>query len=175
MICSLSGKKFIARREACVLVPYEDGKDKDGNITRWSIGFGCKAAVDIGPITIADAWALLDDKLEEFDGYVNRHLGAATVTQQMFDALVSLYFNTGPNGKRALIDLIKFGDIEGAANMILTFNRVGDVPSVGHTKRRNQERAVFLRGQYGDLSEILVWEVDPRAHPKDYKLVPMPE
>lgn len=176
MKTSLNGKKFLAQREACVLVPYEDGRDPiSGNVIRWSIGYGDKSTKDAAPITITEAWAMLDRRLEEFEGYVNRHLGGTVVSQQVFDALIAIYYNTGPGGKKPLIALIKAGDLEAAADKFLTYNKVKGATSIDHTKRRIKERDVFLDGNYGDLSTMLIWEVDPRAFPRDYQRVSMPE
>jgi GH24 family phage-related lysozyme (muramidase) len=170
---SLKGKQQIARREALVTIPYRDGGTDEK--PRWSQGFGLNSTEGAAPITVEQAWKDLDEAILEYEGYVNKMLGETTVTQPMFDALVSLAFNTGPGGKQALIELIKAGDVAAAADQFLAYNKVKGVPSAGHTKRRNQERALFLNGVYGDLSNIYVWETDPRAHPKDFKLHPMPQ
>jgi GH24 family phage-related lysozyme (muramidase) len=173
MKTSLKGKQFIARREAAVLIAYLDGEL--GGKPRWSQGFGLHSTENAVPITVEQAWKDLDEAILEYEGFVNKMLGETTVTQPMFDALVSLAFNTGPGGKQALIDLIKAGDVAAAADQFLAYNKVRGVPSAGHTKRRNQERNLFLHGQYGDISNVYLWETDPHAHPKDFKLHPMPQ
>jgi lysozyme len=170
-----AGKKFIARREAMSEVAYLDGGTDEA--PRYSIGFGHKASQgkDTPRITLEEAWTQLDEDIAEREGYVDKMLGDTPVTKQMKDALVSLVYNTGPGGKQALIDLIKAGDVQAAADQFLTYNKVRGVPSAGHVKRRNQERSLFLRGVYGDLSNVYMWDTDPHAHPTDYKLHPMPQ
>ena len=171
MRTSLRGRQFVAQREACVLVPYEDGMS--GGAIRYSIGFGGLSSKDAPPISVEAAWNILGETLKEYEQYVNRHLGGTTLTQQAFDALVSLYYNTGPGGnKQALIALIKAGDVIAAADLLRTFNKNQGKVSAGHTKRRQQERDVFLRGRYGDLSSILVWHGDPKTTP--FERIPMP-
>lgn len=81
-------------------------------------------------------------------------------TQDQFDALVCLIFNTGA-GKRdkvkgdvadsTLLDKWQAGDIQGAADQFLAWNkgRVKGklVPLAGLTRRRQAERHLFLTGE----------------------------
>jgi GH24 family phage-related lysozyme (muramidase) len=151
MRTSLKGRQFIAAREAAVLQPYPDGPN------RFSIGFGGWSSKDAAPITVEAAWNILGENLKEYEQYVNNHLGNTTVTQGIFDSLVSLYYNTGPGNKESLIALIKAGNIYAAADLLLTYDQNQGVESARHLKRRQQERRVFLFGDYGNLREILVW------------------
>jgi lysozyme len=86
----------------------------------------------------------------EFEGYVNRAV-KVKLTQNQFDALVSLVYNIGPpnfNGS-TLLRKLNAGDYAGAADQFLVWNkgRVGRklVVISGLVNRRNAERQLFLR------------------------------
>ncbi len=66
------------------------------------------------------------------------------ITQKMFDALVSIAYNTGVSGlrKSPVVDKIKKGKYEQAGKSILTFKISDKFP--GLSKRRKKESKMFL-------------------------------
>jgi lysozyme len=173
MRISPKGKQFIAAREAFVSVPYPDGKYKNG-LPRWSQGFGGPSTEFAQPITLEQAWNALDDKIREYEVYVARHYKGVGMTQQMFDALVSLYYQAGPGGKETLQEVMRRGDVIAAADTLLTYNKKGGKVNAGHVKRRQQERDLFLRGIYGDLRSVNFWDTTD-IRKETMQILPMPE
>lgn len=68
------------------------------------------------------------------------------ITQNQFDALVSLAFNigTGAIAKASLIRKLNNRDYAGAADGFLAWNKVKGKEVKGLTRRRKQERSLFL-------------------------------
>ena len=135
----------IKSHEGLRLVAYQDSKGV------WTIGYG-----DTGPdvvkglvITKAEAEERLQRRLVEFEGYVNEYVKVA-LTQNQFDALVSLVYNIGPENFRTstLRRKLNSGDYAGAADQFAPWNkiRVKGVLRVenGLTTRRAKERQLFV-------------------------------
>jgi lysozyme len=76
---------------------------------------------------------------------INRDV-TVPLTQDQFDALVSLAFNigTGAFGASTLLRLLNQGDTAGAADQFLVWDKIGGWPSAGLLRRRTAERALFL-------------------------------
>lgn len=136
----------IRGHEGLRLVAYLD------SVGVWTIGYG-----DTGPdvvkglvITKAQAEERLRGRLREFEGYVNR-LVKVELTQNQFDALVSLVYNIGPTNfsTSTLLRKLNASDYLGAADQFPVWNkgRVGRKLVVinGLTNRRREERELFLR------------------------------
>jgi lysozyme len=68
------------------------------------------------------------------------------VSQSQFDACVSLAFNIGcaAFGKSTLARKIAQGDVSGAADEFLRWDKAGGKQMAGLTRRRRAERALFL-------------------------------
>lgn len=135
----------IKEHEGLRLVAYLD------SVGVWTIGYG-----DTGPdvvkgltITKAQAEERLRKRLVEFEGYVNRAV-KVKLTQNQFDALVSLVYNIGPTNfnSSTLLRKLNAGDYAGAADQFLVWNkgRVGGKLQVidGLTNRRKKERQLFV-------------------------------
>lgn len=165
MRTSLLGVLFIARREALVLVPYQDG-------THVSVGFGRNNPQPIPTrITPQQAVRWLIEDIRDREGIVNRFL-SKSVTQNEFDALLSAYYQGGTRNLQPLADLINTGDVEGAAELFPTLdkNRAGE-PKEGLRKRRYMEQAIFQNANYGQLLPLPMWEGNPHeTKPVDYWL-----
>lgn len=136
----------IRGHEGLRLVAYLD------SVGRWTIGYG-----DTGPdvvegltITKVQAEERLRKRLREFEGYVNRAV-KVKLTQNQFDALVSLVYNIGPTNfnTSTLLRKLNASDYVGAADQFLVWNkgRVNGKLTVinGLTNRRHEERELFLR------------------------------
>lgn len=118
-----------------------------------TIGYGSTFGVQIGDkITQDDAERRLRMDLIKFEMEVEDALSlppgspARPVTQNQFDALVSLCYNIGPPRFRASTVIRKFcaGDIPGAAQAFLLWTKAGGKDIPGLVRRRKAEVALFL-------------------------------
>ena len=68
------------------------------------------------------------------------------VTQNQFDAMVSLAYNIGVGNflKSTLLKKVNAGDFIGASEEFLKWNKSGGKPLSGLTRRRKRERELFL-------------------------------
>ena len=148
---SNEGWNHIKNEEKCVLKAYSIG---DGKIT---VGYG--HAEDIGKtklrkgqkITQAQADKYLKEDLKEAADGVRRIFKEwedagkhVTITQSMFDALVSLAYNSGVGSLRQsdLIQYIKKGEYKLAGDSIREYNLNKKFP--GLETRREKESEMFL-------------------------------
>ncbi|AUO64090.1 TPA: lysozyme [Citrobacter freundii] len=148
MITSEKGIRLIKQFEGCRLTAYPDpGTGGDP----WTIGYGWTHPVDGKPVrpgmTIDEVTA---DRLLKTGlvGYENDVLKVVRVklTQGQFDALVSFAYNVGSRAlsTSTLLKKLNAGDIKGAADEFLRWNKAGGKEMPGLTKRRKAEREVFL-------------------------------
>jgi lysozyme len=158
MKTSSNGRALIERYEGLILKSYDDANDHiipkggqaQGTLT---IGYGHTSAA--GPpkvyagqtITKQQADSILASDLGKVEADVNR-LVKVPLTQNQFDALVSFHFNTGALGKSSLLIALNKRNYDLAANrfMVYTNGRIGGklVPMAGLTRRRTEEKALFL-------------------------------
>jgi len=91
--------------------------------------------------------AILANDLSGFERGVAR-MCATGLTQQRFDALVSISFNFGLGTLQRSSIRMKHnrGDFEGAADAFLLYTKGGGKELPGLVKRRNDERALYLQG-----------------------------
>lgn len=68
------------------------------------------------------------------------------VTQNQFDAMVSLAYNIGSGAflKSTLLKKVNAGDFAGAGEEFLRWNKAGGKEVLGLTKRREREKQLFL-------------------------------
>lgn len=148
MITSEKGIRLIKQFEGCRLTAYPDpGTGGDP----WTIGYGWTHPVDGKPVrpgmTIDEVTA---DRLLKTGlvGYENDVLKVVRVklTQGQFDALVSFAYNVGSRAlsTSTLLKKLNAGDIKGAADEFLRWNKSGGKVMNGLTRRREAERALFL-------------------------------
>jgi lysozyme len=147
MNMSASGRKKLTAREGVRLKAY---KDSVGILT---IGIGHTSMA--GPpkvtsgmtITNAESDAIFARDLVKYENAVNKAV-KVPLTQNQFDALTSLCFNIGPSAfaKSTLVKKLNAGDIQGAANAFLSWNKAGGKVIPGLVTRRKAERAQFLSG-----------------------------
>ena len=85
------------------------------------------------------------------------------LAQHEFDALVSFHFNTGAISRASATEALNRGDKEDAARRLTLYNkgRVNGqlVVLEGLVKRREEERRMFLFGEY-PRDGITVWKVN---------------
>lgn len=108
----------------------------------WTIGYGHYGSdVKQGQkITSTQAENMLKKDVAEFEGYVNNL--KMSLNQYQFDALVSFAFNLG-NGN--LVQLVKGRTMTQIANAILLYNKAGGKTLTGLVRRREAERALFVK------------------------------
>lgn len=119
----------------------------------WTIGYGTTAAAGVGitpakgmTITQAQAEMYLKRGLEKFAKQIEPNIKRA-VNENQFSAMVSLAYNIGPGAfnKSTLLKRLNAGDVQGAADQFLVWNKAGGKVLAGLTRRRKAERELFLR------------------------------
>ncbi|EGB6345358.1 lysozyme [Salmonella enterica] len=140
--------RLIKQFEGCSLTAYPDpGTGGDP----WSIGYGWTHPVDGKPVkrgmTIDQVTAdrLLKTGLVGYETDVLKVV-RVKLTQGQFDALVSFAYNVGSRAlsTSTLLKKLNAGDIKGAADEFLRWNKAGGKVMLGLTNRRKAERDVFL-------------------------------
>ncbi len=145
MTTSAAGRTALIAREGCRLQAYRD------SVGVWTIGVGHTgraAPPTVAPglvITAAEAEAILAADLEPFERAVTQAIGRP-LTQNQFDACVSLAFNIGAGAFRAssVVRFASAGQISEAADAFLLWTRAGGQVLDGLVKRRRAERTQFL-------------------------------
>lgn len=157
MRISQQGINFIKSFESLRLQAYDDatgravpaGRRAIGTLT---IGYGHTGS-DVYPgqtITAAQADALLLSDLAQAESTVNTFV-RVPVTQQMFDAMVSLAYNWGGFSQSEFLKRLNSGNYQGAAQRMSEWpvtGRVGgqSVQMPGLVRRRQAEAALFISG-----------------------------
>lgn len=139
---------LIKKFEGCRLTAYPD---PGTGSAPWTIGYGWTNPVDGKPVrpgmTIDQATAdrLLKTGLVSYENDVLK-LVRVKLTQGQFDALVSFAYNVGSRAlsTSTLLKKLNVGDIKGAADEFLRWNKAGGKVMPGLTNRRKAERDVFL-------------------------------
>ena len=113
----------------------------------WTIGYG-HYGTDVKEgmeITEKRAEELLRQDLKKFEGYVNSYV-KVTLTQSMYDSLVSFAYNCGAGSLKnsTLLKLLNNGDYVGAANEFKKWTKGGGKVLPGLVKRRKEEKELFL-------------------------------
>lgn len=142
MRMSAEGRAELIRREGFKLKAYRD------SVGVWTIGVGHTSMAgppEVTPgltITAAECDEILSRDLIKYEGAVNIAL-KRPVSQQSFDALVSLCFNIGAGGfsTSTVVKRINAGDLAGAGEAFLLWNKPPEIRS-----RRRSERDQFVAG-----------------------------
>jgi GH24 family phage-related lysozyme (muramidase) len=154
---SQAGLKLIGRYEGLVLKLYNDAAGFAtigyGHLVhRGRVGTNASAeAPYVNGLTEAAALALLQ---QDAAIHVAAVKGAVRVplTQNQFDALVSLSFNIGAGGMRSstLVKLINQGNAKDTQirNAFCMWNKAAGKVNQGLLQRRNSEATVYLDGRY---------------------------
>lgn len=134
------GLELIKRFEGCRLTAYRCPAGV------WTIGYGHTQDVKPGmAITKYDAERFLRQDIRRFEEGVTA-LVKVPLTSNQFSALVSFAFNVGVSALKSstLLKKLNRGDLNGAANEFLRWNKAGGKELEGLTKRREAERNLFL-------------------------------
>lgn len=112
----------------------------------WTIGWGCTEGVYEGMrISVAEAETWLQKELNKFEQAVEK-LVKVEINDQQFSALVAFSYNVGAYAlsRSTLLKRLHEGDVPGAADEFLRWNKAEGQVLLGLTRRRRAERALFL-------------------------------
>lgn len=143
MKTSQAGIDLITAHEGCVLHAYPDPATGGAP---WTCGFGHTKGVHPGMVISHDqAVQFLREDLEEVEHQV-WGLVQYPLSQNEFDALVSLVFNIGVGNftKSTLLRKVNAHDMFGASQEFLRWNKAAGKVMKGLTIRREAERRLFL-------------------------------
>lgn len=118
----------------------------------WTIGYGTTSRAGVGKvtkgmkITEAEAEDMLRRALVVFERGVVKAL-TRPPNQNQFDALVSFAYNVGvpAMSRSSVVRHFNNGDVEKAANSFAAWNKAAGKVMPGLTRRRAEERALFLK------------------------------
>lgn len=148
---SRDGISLIKNYEGVSLKAY---RDIVGVLT---IGYGDTSNVKDGmTITMEEAESRLKNRLAiDFEPSVCEALASAP-TQKQFDAMVSLSYNIGASAfaKSTLVRKFNAGDVSGAADEFVRWDKAGGKSVKGLRRRRASERALFLGSSIADALSI---------------------
>ncbi len=139
-VISQNGVDLIKSFEGCVLKAYQDSAGV------WTIGYGHTKGVHSGmTISATQAEDYLKSDLAMFEQAVNNCV-TVSITQNVFDALVSFSFNVGGAAlkKSTLLAKLNKGDINGAAAEFDKWVYAGKRVLPGLIRRRAAEKELFL-------------------------------
>lgn len=158
MKVSDAGRKAIAAHEGVRLKAYPDPATGG---EPWTIGVGHTSAA--GPPKVTKGMTIT---AEECDEILSRDLATfekavlkvvtAPLTQNQFDALVSLAFNIGAGNlsKSTLVKKLNARDYRGAADQFTVWNKAAGKVMKGLVNRRADERALFLKADRALIERI---------------------
>lgn len=146
MRTSKVGIDLISGYEKTLLEAYDDG------VGVWTIGTGTtvypngKKVKKGDTCTLAQAKTYFAHDLKRFESSVN-NLVKVPLSQNQFDALVSLVYNIGETAfaDSTLLKKLNAKDYQGAADQFPLWNKGGGKVLKGLVRRRGDERALFLK------------------------------
>lgn len=129
----------------------------------WTIGWGTTEPIDgVKPhegmvITQKQADELLIKNLKGYENAVNEYV-IYSINQNQFDALVSFAYNCGNGALKTstLLKKLNAGDVHGAANEFLRWNKANGKVLNGLTRRREAERKLFLKEEEEVVKNIKI-------------------
>ena len=159
MKTSTKGLLALINLEGVVLSSYRDSAGI------WTIGVGHTAAA--GPprpspgltITLEQAIRLFREDIRRYEAGVELAIKVPLKPHE-FDALVSFHFNTGAIARAAISRHLNAGDKNKAAAAFMNWTRAGGVAGA-LSGRRSAERAMFARGDYGNIKKVAVYDRYP--------------
>lgn len=144
MKTSTAGINLIKKFEGCRLNAYKPVPTEK----YWTIGYG-HYGPDVTPgmvITQAQAEIMLGIDLQKYEQAVERYT-PFPLSQTQFDALVSFAYNCGAGN---LQQLVKNRNALQVADAMLRYTKAGGKELAGLTRRRVEERALFMKGIIGN-------------------------
>ena len=151
MKTNLAGIELIKAWEGLRTTAYQD------SVGVWTIGYGHTSMAGepkVTPgmrITPDQATAILANDLGKYESAVSSAL-KRTPTGNQFAAMVSLCFNVGPGNflKSSVLTRFNAGDMQGAADAFLMWDKAGGKVLQGLVNRREAERKLFLAASSAD-------------------------
>lgn len=142
MFMSTAGRLSMRHTEKKIMKYYDDGGRGHGNCT-WGIGTkahdGPCTAIELArTVTDADIELEFMSRLGNAERGVERNV-SVPLTQEQFDALVSLAYNAGVKGSMPVYRLINAGHFEEAAEKISKM-------TTGHETRKGKRVRIFYPG-----------------------------
>lgn len=144
MKTSTNGINLIKKYEGCYLKAYKCPAGV------WTIGYGHTKNVKSGmKITQTQAEQYLKSDLTTYENAVKKYV-KVSINQNQFDALVSYSFNCGTGALKnsTLLKKLNNKDYNGAADELLRWNKSNGKVLNGLTKRRKEERVLFMKKNY---------------------------
>lgn len=146
MTTSDVGVDLISGFEGTRFKAYDDG------VGVWTIGTGTTVYPNGVKVKQGDtctpeqAKTYFKHDLAKFEKTVNESV-TVPLTQNQFDALVSLTYNIGSGAfnNSTLLKKLNKGDYQGAADQFLAWKKAGGKVLPGLVRRREAERALFLK------------------------------
>lgn len=141
MEISERGVELVAKYEGCRLQAYKCPAGV------WTIGYGHTAGVKEGDALPSQEYAkkLLKEDLAKYGASVNNCVKKGMITfplnQNQFDALTSFCYNCGAGSLQKLVSGRSAAEV---ADKLLLYNKGGGKVLSGLTRRREEERALFL-------------------------------
>ncbi len=140
------GVDLISGFEGTRFKAYDDG------VGVWTIGTGTTVYPNGEKVKKGDtctpeqAKTYFKHDLAKFEKTVNESV-TVPLNQNQFDALVSLTYNIGSGAFKGstLLKLLNKGDSQGAADQFLAWKKAGGKVLPGLVRRREAERALFLK------------------------------
>ncbi|WP_407507355.1 lysozyme [Acinetobacter baumannii] len=140
------GVDLISSFEGTRTTAYDDG------VGIWTIGTGTTVYPNGVKVKQGDtctpeqAKVYFKHDLAKFEKTVNEAV-TVPLNQNQFDALVSLTYNIGSGAFKnsTLLKKLNKGDYQGAADQFLVWNKAGGKVMKGLVRRREAERALFLK------------------------------
>lgn len=148
MQVSETGINLIKRHEGFRAAPYRCPAGVP------TIGYGAtyyaegkRVALTDEPLSETQAASLLRLHVQSYADGIDRYV-QVPLTQGQFDALVSWAYNIGLEAARTstLMRVLNSGNYRAAADQLLRWNRGGGRVLPGLTRRRQEERCLFLEG-----------------------------
>ena len=154
MIERMSTKGLVAlmREEGVALGAYRD------SVGVWTIGVGhTRAAGRPYPrpgmvITLAEAIKLFRRDIRKYERAVAREFKGHELRQHEFDAAVIFHYNTGAIHKASWVEALKRRDMAEVRRRFLWWKK-----PLAILPRRRRTLKLLLRGDYGNLSKVLVY------------------
>ena len=152
MKTSDKGLRLIQEFESFEAKPYLDSAKV------WTIGYGSTYYPNGEPVTGRDKpitreyaetiqrHVIATDFEPVINDLLEKEIASGFITQNMYDAILSLTYNIGVNGfkKSSVLRLLKQGDKCNAGNAFLLWNMAGGKVLRGLVRRRERERKLFL-------------------------------
>jgi GH24 family phage-related lysozyme (muramidase) len=148
---SAEAKSRMRKREVDVYKYYDDGGPGKGHCT-WGAGIlahrgPCTKEELAKLVSEAEVNAEFSRRVAKAEREVRSNVKKQSLTQDQFDALVSLTYNAGARGSRGTYQMVERGDLKGAADNISQMTRTTingkKVVARGLVSRRAEESAPF--------------------------------